>query len=251
VAVQFDGSASNDPNGKPVTLAWDFGDPASGAANTSTAVRPTHTYMKAGNYTVTLTVTDAAGLKTTSTTTAAIANIVPSISAISGARLMLGEGFTATGSFADADPDSWTATVDYGDGTGTQPLALNGKSFSLSHLYTAAGSHTIRVTVRDDDGGADAATVEIIVWTPQQGIQATLIDAIEAGSIPEANATSLVAPLRAAQASLENGNANAANGQLQAFINHVAALVRGDKISVGTGAELTAKARRVMSSINR
>ncbi len=251
VAMQFDGSASNDPNGKPVTLAWDFGDPASGAANTSTGVNPTHTYLRAGNYTVTLTVTDAAGLKTTSTTTAAIANIVPSISAIPGARLMLGEGFTAAGSFADADPDSWTATVDYGDGAGARPLALNGRSFALSHSYTAAGSHTVRVTVRDDDGGADAITAEVIVWTPQQGIQATLIDVINESSIPETNATSLVAPLRAAQAALENGNSIAANGQMQAFVNHVSGLVRGDKISAETGAELTGKARRVMSSINR
>jgi subtilisin family serine protease len=75
VAMQFDGSASMDPNGKPVTLAWNFGDPASGAANTSTAVKPTHTYMRAGSYTVTLTVTDAANLTTTTTTVAVIANI--------------------------------------------------------------------------------------------------------------------------------------------------------------------------------
>ena len=251
VAMQFDGSASSDPNGKPVTLAWDFGDPASGAANTSSAVNPTHTYLRAGNYTVTLTVTDAANLKTTSTTTAVVGNIAPSISAISGATLLLGEGFTATGSFADADPDQWIATVDYGDGAGAQPLALNGRSFSLSHLYTQAGSHTVRVTVRDDDGGADAVTTVITVWTPQQGIQSTLIDEITGGSIPEASATSLVAPLRAAQASLENGNSNAANGQMNAFVLHVNGMTRSGRLDTATGADLTGKARRIIGSINR
>lgn len=34
---------------------WDFGDPASGANNTSTAVNPTHTFSNSGRYVVTLT----------------------------------------------------------------------------------------------------------------------------------------------------------------------------------------------------
>jgi PKD repeat protein len=40
---------------------WDFGDPSSGARNTSAAPDPTHTFGAAGSYTVTLTVTDANG----------------------------------------------------------------------------------------------------------------------------------------------------------------------------------------------
>ncbi len=40
---------------KPVTYTWDFGDPGSAAANTSTALSPTHRYGHSGNYTVTLT----------------------------------------------------------------------------------------------------------------------------------------------------------------------------------------------------
>ncbi|HEY8403206.1 MAG TPA: PKD domain-containing protein, partial [Flavobacteriales bacterium] len=37
------------------TYLWDFGDPASGANNTSTLANPTHTYSAPGTYTVTLT----------------------------------------------------------------------------------------------------------------------------------------------------------------------------------------------------
>jgi gliding motility-associated-like protein len=36
------------------SVQWNFGDPASGAANTSTLVNPTHVYSAAGNFTVTL-----------------------------------------------------------------------------------------------------------------------------------------------------------------------------------------------------
>ena len=38
--------------------AWNFGDPASGAANTSAAVNPTHVYAAPGTYTITLTATN-------------------------------------------------------------------------------------------------------------------------------------------------------------------------------------------------
>jgi PKD repeat protein len=42
--------------GTGMTYSWNFGDPASGANNTSNAIDPTHNYTIAGNYTVTLTV---------------------------------------------------------------------------------------------------------------------------------------------------------------------------------------------------
>ncbi|MFL5730215.1 MAG: PKD domain-containing protein [Cytophagaceae bacterium] len=44
--------------GKANSQTWDFGDPASGALNTSTGLAPTHTYATAGTYTVTLTIID-------------------------------------------------------------------------------------------------------------------------------------------------------------------------------------------------
>ena len=55
-AVQFDGTGSSDPDGTIVAYDWDFGD-----GNTATGATPSHTYAAAGNYTVTLTVTDDGG----------------------------------------------------------------------------------------------------------------------------------------------------------------------------------------------
>lgn len=48
---------------QPATLTWNFGDPASGTNNTSTATSPTHAYDNPGVYSVTLNVTTSNGCK--------------------------------------------------------------------------------------------------------------------------------------------------------------------------------------------
>lgn len=64
------------PNGgQIVTRSWNFGDPSSGAANTSTLSAPTHQYAKPGVYRVTLTVRESLGL--TGHTTRAVAVVAP------------------------------------------------------------------------------------------------------------------------------------------------------------------------------
>ena len=57
LTVTFTDQSTNSPTG----WAWNFGDPGSGAQNTSTVQNPTHTFASAGNYTVTLTPSNAAG----------------------------------------------------------------------------------------------------------------------------------------------------------------------------------------------
>ena len=52
-AVTFDGSGSSDSDGTIVSYGWDFGDGSAGTGST-----PTHAYSAAGEYTITLTVTD-------------------------------------------------------------------------------------------------------------------------------------------------------------------------------------------------
>jgi len=70
VTVFFDGSASHDPDGYITSYQWSFGDNASQFGGSFAQ----HTYFTAGNYTVTLTVMDNAGL--TGTTSARI-NVLP------------------------------------------------------------------------------------------------------------------------------------------------------------------------------
>jgi gliding motility-associated-like protein len=55
----------NDGTQQPFTYSWNFGDPGSGAANTSTAQNGQHTFTAAGNYTIIQYVTSANSCKDT------------------------------------------------------------------------------------------------------------------------------------------------------------------------------------------
>ncbi|MGD9779982.1 disaggregatase related repeat-containing protein, partial [Methanomethylovorans sp.] len=69
-AVSFDASASADDNGI-VSYSWDF-DASNGITSEATGVTATQTYTIAGNYTVTLTVTDTSGQTATDTLTVVV-----------------------------------------------------------------------------------------------------------------------------------------------------------------------------------
>jgi subtilisin family serine protease/PKD repeat protein len=60
VAIIFDGSGSYDSDGTITSYDWDFGD-----GTTGTGISPTHTYVTAGVYSATLTVTDDDGATAT------------------------------------------------------------------------------------------------------------------------------------------------------------------------------------------
>jgi len=76
--------------------------------------------------------------------------------------------FNGSGSFTDADfaGDTFTATVDYGDGSGPVPLTLTGTKFVLSHNYGGLlGSHPVTVKITDEEGvsGTGSTTVTVLL----------------------------------------------------------------------------------------
>lgn len=70
--VSFDGSGSSDPDGDALIYAWDFGD-----GNTGAGATPSHAYPVAGEYNVTLRVTDPGTLFGDAATTATIRTLIP------------------------------------------------------------------------------------------------------------------------------------------------------------------------------
>jgi large repetitive protein len=93
-----------------------------------------------------------------------VTNVTPFVNAGDDAALDEGGTFAQSGSFTDPGADTWLATVNYGDGSGVQALALAGdKTFALSHVYADNGTYTVEVCVTDDDSGLDCDTVEVTV----------------------------------------------------------------------------------------
>lgn len=81
LAVSFTGSGSYDPNGTISSYAWNFGDPGSGANNTSTQANPSHTFTAAAGtptkFAVTLMVTDNGGATSTDSIIISVNNTPP------------------------------------------------------------------------------------------------------------------------------------------------------------------------------
>ena len=160
-----------DPDADSWSATVDYGDGA-GAVPLSLAAdksfQLSHTYLDNGSYAVTVSVDDG-HTSDSDSFQVAVSNAAPSVQAGPDATVAAGATLSRPGSFSDPGSlDSWTATVDYGDGSGTQPLLLPGldHSFQLLHTYTSAGQFTLTVTVTDDDGGAGSDTVTVTVEAP-------------------------------------------------------------------------------------
>ena len=152
-----DQSAAN--AGTVVQYAWNFGDPASGANNTSTQQNPSHVFSAPGAYGVTETVTNSFGQRGTDTEDIAAQDYVAPVAAFDdncgtdGACSLSFEtpyevDFTDQSGGVDGSIESWA--WNFGDpsagadNTSTQQYPL--------HNYDAAGTYTVTLTVTDEHG---------------------------------------------------------------------------------------------------
>ncbi len=166
-AFTRDGSFT-DPGADSWTATVDYGDgdgPQSLTLNADKTFSLNHTYADNGSYTVTVKVTDDDSGEGVGSFEVTVNNVAPTVDAGAGTETIAeGATFARFGSFTDPGADTWTATVDYGDGAGAQPLTLNAaKTFSLSHTYDDNGSFTVTVKVKDDDSGEGTATIVVTV----------------------------------------------------------------------------------------
>ncbi|WP_395245668.1 PKD domain-containing protein [Agromyces sp. MMS24-K17] len=145
----FDASGSADSDGTIASYAWDFGD-----GQTGTGANPVHEYATAGSFTATLTVTDdEGGTGTISHSIVTVNPNVPPTAAFTATVSFQSVQFDASGS---ADPDG--AITDYawnfGDGK-------TGTGATVSHLYGAAGTYDVTLTVTDNRGGVTTKTTQV------------------------------------------------------------------------------------------
>jgi PKD repeat protein len=214
-----------------------------------------HAYPASGSFTVTVTVreTDAEAANGTQTATVSVANVAPLVAAFDGATILRGERYAAGGTFADPGADSWTATVDYGDGSGTSALALDGKSFALLHSYATAGTRTVTVTVTDGDGGSGVRTATVVVLSTGDGVAklgSTIAGLASSGAVQDGDAKWLANKLDVAAKELGKGNTGPARNQLEELINRIDAARGAGRLSGDTASSLTAYANRLLASMS-
>jgi PKD repeat protein len=139
-------------------------------ANNGSGVQLTHQYTSNGNFTVSVTATNNAGLvSNTATQSIIISTGAPTAMLLgppSGVRYQP-ESFT----FSATDPDStqtaagFTYTINWGDGSAVQtvqPTANNGSGVTLIHQFITAGTYTVSVTATNQVGLVSTVTTQNI-----------------------------------------------------------------------------------------
>lgn len=175
--VQFSSAASADSDGSIVSHLWNFGD----GVGTSTEPNPTYSYSTIAPYSVLLTVTDDDG----ATNTVAIpVSVVPNTppTAQPQATPRVGKEPLSVDLSAATSSDSDGQIVSYAWDY-TDDETVDSTDAEASFDYVLPGTYTARLTVTDEDGATDTATVDITV-NPNQPPTAVVGANVQSGNAP-------------------------------------------------------------------
>ncbi len=141
LAVNFNASNSNDPDGSIVQYDWDFADGTTGTGETLS-----HVFTEGGFYSVSLLVTDNSGMTAQAEITIVVDSPLPPTATITAdpteGLAPLPVSFDGSGS-TDPDGSIVTYSWDLGDGTTSDEM-------TVEHTYTESGSYTVTLMVTDD-----------------------------------------------------------------------------------------------------
>lgn len=180
-SIQFHGSASGGV--QPYSWEWDFGD-----GGISYQQNPTHTYTSAGNYSVTLTVTDSDGKVAEDATVAyvEVPNVPPHASfSFTPSNPTTDDTVQFTDESTDVDGTVVKWLWDFGDGSGSVKQ-------NPTHRYYREGTYTVKLTVTDDDGDKDSFSDEVLVCAPGNIPPVAVIDSISPNPVMEGETVSFV-----------------------------------------------------------
>jgi PKD repeat protein len=167
--VTFDAAASTDADGSVASYEWDFGD-----GETATGVAPTHTFGAAGDYDVTLTVTDDDGATDTATQTVSVTEPSdPGTAPATDVSLSPSEDLVAVNGSTTFD-----VVVEDADG------GVGAYSLSVSLSDSAAASIT---NVSVDEGAL--TDVQVAGDGSTASVDAALLDTEQNGSVTVATVT--------------------------------------------------------------
>jgi PKD repeat protein len=154
--VLFSDLSSFTPGNNITSWNWNFGDPASGGANTSSQQDPYHIFTSPGQYIVSLSVSN--GTCTVSHTDTV--NIEGFTASVSASPLPVCEGIPVT--FSASSTSGFPITShnwDFGDGN-TSMLTAPQKTFSQ------AGNYNVTLSLTNSNGCSASAALQVDVLSP-------------------------------------------------------------------------------------
>jgi PKD repeat protein len=136
-----------------VSWFWTFGD-----GNTSTLQNPTHTYLSAGTYNVSLSIVTAQGC-TNDASVQVIVNHVPSAGFTTNSPVCLGSPVQFNNTSVSPNGNIQTWIWDFGDGTTQTVQAPNNPN--IAYTYMQPGIFNVILTVIDNAGCEDDFTRQV------------------------------------------------------------------------------------------
>jgi PKD repeat protein/sugar lactone lactonase YvrE len=152
-SVLLDGTGSSDTDGTIDQYEWDFEDDGT-YDYISASPAHSHTYTQEGAYTIRLRVTDNAGSTAEATATAIISSPVAGFTAsTTSGSAPLTVNFTDSSVFCDPITTyAWDFDFETNPGTATST------DQHPTHIYSTAGTYTVKLTVTDSGGGLGTLT---------------------------------------------------------------------------------------------
>jgi len=162
--ISFDGSSSIDPDGSLVSYEWDFNNDG---IYEKAGITPTYIWSSAGEYHVSLRVTDNDGsidIHTKTLTVVLTINMQPTCSLIvnpTNGTSPLMVTFTLSASDSDGSINRWKLDIN-NDGTADYSESDMPPS-TLQYTYQTAGDYIARFTVTDNEGATNSDMKTITV----------------------------------------------------------------------------------------
>lgn len=156
-STSFFGSISNSSGYSTSSLKWNFGDPSSGSANSSSIISPKHLFNTASNYTIKLVATNNAGCKDSLTNIIAVKSQVKADFSYSSACTNTATLFQDN-SIVPAPNASNIRSWNFGTSTAS--------GITVSKSYTNSGVYSVTLTITGNNGCNSSISKVITIFNP-------------------------------------------------------------------------------------